>query len=327
MVPISKSLLLTVSLSRDNASSAVHEKYIGLNFPSLNSFDFEHGWRTLTIWTALLDISSHCLIFYFAWRNSRRGNNTNKLSNEIQKSLLVRKSLDSLSRNCTRSVDSVAAIDFVMTPMMTSSAARTIWPPPQTTSDGARTDDYFVPHKYSLRTHNTTEAGDGRDRRSLTTDFGSTVSTSDPIEDGCRYHACLMQKTVIAAETEMGGGGISSFKAPGGDANAAAAASAAVVQPMYSASSGYGNSSASLNLAEHIYEIPEWNRNKFLSTRRKYRADRLHEDAHTHARTHAHTCAHDGEITLKRCKYLNHTLVMTFVLWSHSNGCHSNALN
>lgn len=169
----------------------------------------------------------------------------------------MRKSVDSLGRNCPPlSVDAgvLAATDFAVRPVVAT--ARAVWPP--VTPGGARIDNYFIPHKCSLRTR--TEADNGRHQwldQQQSADLGAvTVSANGPADDGCRYHACL-QKTSAAAKTAdtevvVDGDGTTPFDAHGGGVGVGA-----VVLPMYAESSGYGNSLASLSTAEHIYEIPE----------------------------------------------------------------------
>lgn len=178
----------------------------------------------------------------------------------MQKTILVRKTVDSLGRNFPpQSVDGglmAAAADFAVRPVSAAATARAVWP--LTTPGGARIDNYFIPHKCSLRTPRT-EVDNGRDQwldhQQQSADLGTTtVSTNGPVvvaDDGCRYHACL-QKTSVAASVEtevlVDGRRTTPFDAHGGGVAAL---------PMYAESSGYGNSLASLSTGDHIYEIPE----------------------------------------------------------------------
>lgn len=154
----------------------------------------------------------------------------------------MRKSVDMLSsssRNASQSAGDTSA----------EYAARALWR--ETTPRGSgRLDEYFVPHKYSLRTAVATEADNGPDPFVDRQAADLAVTANDGSgEDGCRYHACLQRAATATGgpEAEIGTG--ISYTACADAANPQ--------QPMYSESSGYGNSTVSLSTMEHIYEIPE----------------------------------------------------------------------
>lgn len=155
----------------------------------------------------------------------------------------MRKSVDMLSpssRNASQSAGDTS-VEY---------AARALWR--ETTPRGSgHLDEYFVPHKYSIRTPVATEADNGPDPFAYrqATDLGVTGNDVSG-EDGCRYHACLQRAAAASTcvpETEIGVG--KSYTACVDSANP--------LQAMYSESSGYGNSTVSLSTMEHIYEIPE----------------------------------------------------------------------